>query len=77
MFGAISTLVIDLMHRSHSDSLVREIGDPLHDEIFDRIEARDPDGAENAMRRHIVLALELFGDDLNRPLADVARELAV
>ena len=77
MFGAISTFVIDLMYRSHSDLLVREIGDPLHNEIVDRIEAGDSDGAEDAMRRHIVLALEMFGDDVDRPLADVARDLAV
>ena len=77
MFGAMSTFVADLMYRSHSDSVVREIGDPLHEEIVDCIEAHDPDGAESAMRRHVVLALELFGDDVDRPLSEVARELMV
>lgn len=74
MFGAISSFVVDLMYRSHSDSVVREIGDPLHEEIVSRIEAEDPDGAENAMRRHIVLALELFGEDVDRPLHELAHE---
>lgn len=77
MFGAISTFVTDLMYRSHSDSAVREIGDPLHEEIVSRIETHDADGAERAMRRHIELALELFGDDVDRPLSEVARDLIV
>lgn len=71
MFGAIRTQVHALMLRSHSDRTVRRLGDPLHREIAEAIRDRNGDLARDAMHRHLKLALELYGEDLDRPLADV------
>ncbi|WP_158866309.1 FadR/GntR family transcriptional regulator [Leifsonia sp. AG29] len=71
MFGAISEQIYQLMLRSHSDGRVREAGDPLHEDIVQAIKRRDPQEAVSLMRRHLQLALELYGDDLDRTLFDV------
>lgn len=71
MFGAIRTQVHALMLRSLSDQAVRDAGDPMHERIAEAIAARDPDGARQAMRDHIELALSLYGDDLDLSLAAV------
>lgn len=71
MFGAISTQVHALMLRSHSDLKVRQLGDPLHREIAEALRKGDADRARDAMSRHLNLALDLYGEDLDRPLADV------
>jgi DNA-binding FadR family transcriptional regulator len=71
MFGAIRNQVFALMLRSHSDPGVHSLGEPFHERIVDAI--RDQDGPRGAelMREHLELALNLYGDDLDRPLADV------
>ncbi|MFT4028237.1 MAG: FCD domain-containing protein [Protaetiibacter sp.] len=71
MFGSIRTLVLGLMIRSHSDPGVRAIGDPMHVRILECMAARDAAGAREAMREHLTLALELYGDDLDRDLREV------
>jgi len=50
---------------------VHAVGDPMHEEIYRCIAEGDADGAAAAMQRHIRLALELYGEDLDRPLAEV------
>jgi DNA-binding FadR family transcriptional regulator len=71
MFGAIRTQVHALMLRSHSDRTVRRLGEPLHREIAEAIRAGRPRVARGAMDEHIQLALELYGDDLDRPLSEI------
>lgn len=72
LFGAIAPLILDLQVRSLGDPVVLEAGGPLHHVIVDAIEVGDGDAAAAAMSRHILLALELFGDDLDRPLDELA-----
>ncbi|WP_158861685.1 FadR/GntR family transcriptional regulator [Leifsonia sp. AG29] len=71
MFGAISEQIYQLMLRSHSDGRVHEVGDPLHETIVEAIKNRDPQHAALVMKQHLLLALELYGDDLDRSLFDV------
>jgi DNA-binding FadR family transcriptional regulator len=71
MYGSIRAFVLGLMLRSHSDPAVHAVGDPMHEEIYRCIAEGDADGAAAAMQRHIRLALELYGEDLDRPLAEV------
>lgn len=71
MYGSIRVFVEALMLRSHSDPRVHAVGDPLHREIAGGIRARRPDAAVDAMRRHVGLALDLYGADLDQPLTQV------
>lgn len=71
MFGSIRVQVHALMLRSHSDRKVRRLGDPLHQQIAEGIRDRDPVAARAAMSEHLQLALNLFGKDLDRPLAEM------
>ncbi|MEV4736831.1 MULTISPECIES: FadR/GntR family transcriptional regulator [unclassified Microbacterium] len=77
MFTAIGELVSDLMYRSHSDPQVHAAGDPLHDEILACIRSRDGVGAAEAMRRHLDLALQLYGPDVDEPIRDVLRRRGI
>jgi GntR family transcriptional repressor for pyruvate dehydrogenase complex len=76
MFGSIRPLVLGLVVRSLGDPRVREAGEPLHAEILAAIAGGDGAAAADAMRRHVRLALELYGDDLDRPLDQVLSERA-
>ncbi|MEU6785997.1 FadR/GntR family transcriptional regulator [Nonomuraea angiospora] len=71
MFTAIQDLTYGLMLRSLSDREVREAGEPLHTVILEAILDRDPDGAREAMRRHLDLAEDFYGPDMDTNLADV------
>jgi GntR family transcriptional repressor for pyruvate dehydrogenase complex len=73
MFGSIHELVHGLVLRSLADPQVRAAGAPMHHTIVDAIIHRDPDRASAAMTAHINLALDLYGDDLDRPLSEVLR----
>lgn len=72
LFGAIASLVLDTQLRSLADPAVTEHGAPLHRDIVDAIAAHDPDAAGRAMSQHILLALEMYGSDLDVPLNDLA-----
>jgi GntR family transcriptional repressor for pyruvate dehydrogenase complex len=76
MFGSIAPLVRGVILRSQSDQIVRPVGEPLHRVLLECISSGDVDGAERAIRRHISLALDLFGDDLDRPLSEVLERIA-
>lgn len=72
LFGAIAPLVLDVQLRSLADPVVLSQGAPLHHDIVDAIADHDPQRAGSAMSRHILLALELYGEDLDVALGDLA-----
>lgn len=74
MFGAIAPMVLELMLRSLTDPVVLQLGGPMHAEIVDAIAERRADGAGDAMARHVTLARELYGSDLEAPLDELAAE---
>ncbi|NBE93379.1 FadR family transcriptional regulator [Nonomuraea sp. KC401] len=76
MFGAIRPLAHGMMLRSLTDRVTTKIGAPVHHEILAAIEARDPEAARAAMARHVELAKQLYGDDLDRPLPTVLHRWA-
>jgi len=71
MYGAIRSQVFSLMLRSHSDQSVQDLGEPYHQKIVDAIAQKNPKKASDLMREHLELALNLYGQDLDRPIADV------
>jgi DNA-binding FadR family transcriptional regulator len=73
MFASITGLTFELMLRSLSDADVSARGLPFHKQILKAIQARDPDGAEVAMRGHLELAGEMYGEDYDRSVETVAR----
>ena len=76
MFGSIRNLTHGIMLRSLTDREVRGTGAPLHDVVLDAIEAQDPQSARAAMVEHLGAATRLYGEDLDRPLAEVLRQRA-
>lgn len=77
MFGSIRAQVFDLMLRSHSDPTVQQAGDPMHQDIVNAVEAGDGPEARRLMTRHLELALEYFGPDLDRPIVEVLRSRGI
>jgi GntR family transcriptional repressor for pyruvate dehydrogenase complex len=75
MFASIRDVTYGLVLRSLSDREVRKAGEPLHTTILERILERDGAGARAAMREHLGLAHQLYGEDLDRPLFDVLAPL--
>jgi GntR family transcriptional repressor for pyruvate dehydrogenase complex len=77
MFAAVAQSMVELMLRSLIDPDVRSEALILHYEIVAAIGARDPEGAREAMARHIEVAERYYGDDLDRSVETLARrELA-
>ncbi len=74
MFGSISSLTFGLMLRSLGDETTRALGAPMHRKIFAAVEARDPEGAREAMAQHLHVADSTFGADIDEPLNLVAAE---
>ena len=74
MFGAITPLVLDLQLRSVADPEVLRVGAPLHHVVVDAVAAGDGAAAEAAMVQHVVLALDLYGDDVDVPLQVLAED---
>ena len=72
LFGAIAPLVLDVQLRSLADPVVLQAGAPLHHDVVDAIAAGDAESAAQAMSEHILLALNLYGADLDVPLNDLA-----
>jgi GntR family transcriptional regulator, transcriptional repressor for pyruvate dehydrogenase complex len=73
LFASIATLTLELMLRSLGDPSVSREGVPLHQEIFEAIRERDPDRARDAMSGHLLVAVRLYGNDLDRGLDLIAR----
>ncbi|WP_353114805.1 FadR/GntR family transcriptional regulator [Microbacterium sp.] len=71
MYQAIYPFTQGMMLRSQDDADVRHAGEPQHALIVDAIRAGDADRARELMRRHITLALDLYGADIDKSLEDV------
>ena len=74
LFGAIAPMVIELQLRSLADPVVLQLGAPLHHDIVEAIAVGDAETAARAMTRHVVLARELYGEDMDVPLDELATE---
>lgn len=72
LFGAIAPMVLELQFRSLADPTVLRLGGPMHHDIVEAIAQRRSDVAEQAMGRHVTLARELYGEDLDVALDDLA-----
>lgn len=72
LFGSIAPLVLDVQLRSLADPVVMSAGAPLHHDIVEAISVGDADAAGAAMSRHVLLALDLYGLDLDVALDDLA-----
>jgi GntR family transcriptional repressor for pyruvate dehydrogenase complex len=73
MFASITGLTFELMLRSLTDADVSARGLPFHKKVLAAIQARDADAAEAAMRGHLELASEMYGEDYDRSVETVAR----
>lgn len=76
MFASISRPTIELMLRSLADPSVSRAGVPFHRHIVEGIRTRDAEAARAAVVGHLSLAEQLYGDDYDAPLDDVARREA-
>jgi len=72
MFGSIAPLAFEQMLRSMTDPGVGAAGNPLHRVVAEAVVRGDGEGAASAMNTHISLAEQMFGHDVDRPLADIA-----
>lgn len=72
LFGAIAPLVLDVQLRSLADPAILKRGAPMHHDIVDAIADHDSDLAARKMSEHILLALEMYGTDLDVPLNELA-----
>jgi GntR family transcriptional repressor for pyruvate dehydrogenase complex len=68
MFTSISSVTFELMLRSLSDTEVSREAVPLHREVLDAILARNSDKAAELMSRHLEVARDLYGPDLDERL---------
>jgi GntR family transcriptional repressor for pyruvate dehydrogenase complex len=73
MFGAIRGFTAEIMLRSLGDQAVSQRALPQHETIIDAISRRQAKRARQLMTEHIDVAQRLYGDDLDRPLAQVVR----
>ncbi len=76
MFGSIRELIHGMVLRSLTDRATQQAGLPLHDRVLKAILSRDAKAARNAMSKHLMLAVEHYGADADRSLADVLRRRA-
>lgn len=77
MFGSIRDLARGMIVRSLDDRNARLAGTPIHREILEHIENQDADKAREAMARHLSLAVDFYGVDLDMPLARVLEHRAL
>jgi GntR family transcriptional repressor for pyruvate dehydrogenase complex len=72
MLEAIAPQTVALMLRSVGDPQVMVRSQPYHRVALEAISGRDPDGARAAMRAHLGVASELYGDDFDRSVEELA-----
>jgi GntR family transcriptional repressor for pyruvate dehydrogenase complex len=76
MFGAIRDMAQAMILRSLTDRVARRAGTPIHHDVLDAIIAQDSDRARSQMRHHLDLALEIYENDIDLPLASVLQHRA-
>lgn len=72
MFLAIEGFCFDMMVRSQADTAVAAHPHARHTAIVDALRHGDAAAVAVAMREHLLVARSCYGDDLDRPLVDVA-----
>lgn len=72
MFASIAPLTVELMVRSHGDPDVLQRSMHHHRATYEAIAARDPVAAREAMRAHLSVAQDTYGDDYDRVLDTMA-----
>lgn len=73
MFRAILPLIFVQQLRSLDDPKILASGAPLHGVMVDALKQGDAEAAGAAARKHVELASEMFGEDLERSLDSIAR----
>lgn len=73
MFMSIIELVFGHILRSSAQPALTETANPFHHEVVDAISRHDRDGAEAAMREHLLVSLRAYGADLDSSVSDLAR----
>lgn len=68
MFGAVRGLTQAMVLRSLNDRDARSAGAPIHHDILTAIVEQRPNDARAAMSRHITLAEDIYGADLDSPM---------
>lgn len=77
MFASITPLTYELMVRSHTDQHVAEEGSPMHHGVLEALGRHDSRRARQMMSNHLSLALDRYGDDLDRSVdLQAQRELS-
>jgi DNA-binding FadR family transcriptional regulator len=72
MFATIQGLTAELMVRSVGDPEIVRRSDPYHRAAFEAIRSRDQKAARAAIRAHLSVAAETYGDDYDRGLDTTA-----
>jgi DNA-binding FadR family transcriptional regulator len=72
MLESIAGLTAELMVRSVGDPAVAARSAPYHRLAYEAIARRDPPGAREAMRTHLSVASETFGEDYDQTLDSMA-----
>ncbi|HEY5482593.1 MAG TPA: FadR/GntR family transcriptional regulator [Propionibacteriaceae bacterium] len=76
MFVSITGLAFEHMLRSSADPQIAAEANPYHAEVVEAIRAGDAVRARKAMRDHLAVATERYGDDLDVSIQNLAqREL--
>lgn len=73
MLESIAVPTAALMVRSVGDPEVMRRSQPYHRACLEAIERRDADGAGEQMRAHLTVAQDLYGDDYERSVDELAR----
>ena len=77
MLESIAVPTASLMVRSVGDIDVMRQSQPFHRACLEAIGGHDPDAAAEAMRAHLTVAREMYGEDYERSVEDLAsRRLA-
>jgi GntR family transcriptional repressor for pyruvate dehydrogenase complex len=71
MFGAIRDMTQAMILRSLTDRVARHVGAPVHHNVLEAIIAQDSERARSQMRHHLDIALEIYENDIDLPLASV------
>lgn len=73
MLESIAVPTVALMLRSVGDAEVMRRSQPFHRSCLEAIEARDADAAAERMEAHLTVAQDLYGDDYERSVDELAR----